>query len=328
MLKYVTITNYLGNSVTYSLEGPSEDQPYRTTIDDPSGLFITEIEGLGPVKATINMTELATADGDIFNSSRLSGRNIVIKARFTYAKTIEEARLMSYKFFPIGHKLTFTVRTDNRLAMTEGYVESNEPVIFSPETDMQVSVLCESPFFLSVDDNGTKQTNFSNVVPMFEFPFYQLPGEEEPRGHYQNLGPDPVTEFGRVINKKESTVYYDGDAETGCVIQLHAIGEVEMISIYSIKTRDKMVLDTNKLAALNLGDKFIYGDTITINTIKGRKSITLLRDGITYNILNILGKDATWFQLARGDNLFAYTAEYGEQNVQFMVESQIIFEGV
>ena len=307
MLKNVTITNYLGNEMTYSFDNP--------TIDDKTGLFITDIEGLGPVKATVNMTQLATADGDIYNSSRLAGRNIVIKARFTYADTIEEARLMSYKYFPIGHKLKFTIETDNRIAETEGYVESNEPNIFSKESDVQISVLCESPFFASVDEDGKQQTNFSNVVAMFEFPFSN-----------ESLT-DPLLEFGRIINKKENTVYYDGDAETGCVIHLHAIGTVEMVNIYNIKTGEKMVLDTDKLETLT-GDKIIYGDTITISTVKGNKYISLLRNGVTYNILNILGKDTEWFQLARGDNLFAYTAEYGEENVQFMIEAQIIFEGV
>lgn len=307
MLKNVTITNYLGNEMTYSFDNP--------TIDDKTGLFITDIEGLGPVKATVNMTQLATADGDIYNSSRLAGRNIVIKARFTYADTIEEARLMSYKYFPIGHKLKFTIETDNRIAETEGYVESNEPNIFSKESDVQISVLCESPFFASVDEDGKQQTNFSNVVAMFEFPFSN-----------ESLT-DPLLEFGRIINKKENTVYYDGDAETGCIIHLHAIGTVEMVNIYNIKTGEKMVLDTDKLETLT-GDKIIYGDTITISTVKGNKYISLLRNGVTYNILNILGKDTEWFQLARGDNLFAYTAEYGEENVQFMIEAQIIFEGV
>ena len=97
MLKRVIVTNYLGKSVEYSFEEP--------TIDDESGLFITSIDGLGPVKADINMTKLATADGQIYNSSRLQGRNVVIKGRFTFAKTVEEARLMSYKFFPIGHNI-------------------------------------------------------------------------------------------------------------------------------------------------------------------------------------------------------------------------------
>ncbi len=295
MLKSVTITNYLGKSVTYSFEEP--------TIDDESGLFITEIEGLGPVKADINMTKLATANGDIYNSSRLSGRNIVIKGRYTYAKTIEEARLMSYRYFPIGHKITFHIETENRIAETTGYVESNDPVIFSKDCNAQISVLCESPWFTSVSDEDNKQTNFSNVIAEFEFPFSNESVEE------------PLLEFGSIVNKKENTVYYDGDAETGCIIQLHAIGDVENVSIYNIKTGDKMVLDTDKLEALT-GSKIIYGDTITINTIKGQKSITLLRNGINTNILNILGKDSDWFQLAKGDNLFAYTAEYENMGKQ------------
>lgn len=307
MVKYVTITNYLGKSMTYSFDNP--------TIDDQSGLFITSIEGLGPVKANVNMTQLATADGDIYNSSRLEGRNIVIKARFTYAKTIEEARLMSYKYFPIGHKLTFVIATDNRLAEAEGYVESNEPVIFSKECEMQVSVLCESPFFLSVSEDGKQQTNFSAVESMFEFPFSNESVEEK------------LIVFGKIVNKKENTVYYEGDAETGCVIHLHCIGEVRGIDIYNIKTADHMGLNTDKIATLT-GSGLVYGDDITINTIKGQKSITLLREGVTYNILNALDKNAEWFQLARGDNLFAFTCEYGEENLQFMIESQIVFEGV
>lgn len=307
MLKNVTITNYLGKSVTYSFDNP--------TIDDASGLFITEIEGLGPVKADVNMTSLATADGDIFNSKRLQGRNIVIKARFTYAKTIEDSRLMSYKFFPIGHKVTFKIETDSRVAETEGYVESNEPDIFSKESDMQVSILCESPFFLSAGDDGKKETNFSAVEAMFEFPFSNESTEEK------------LIVFGKITNKKENTVYYEGDAETGCIIHLHAIGEVRMIDIYNIKTAEHMGIDTDKIATLT-GQGLIYGDDISISTIKGKKSITLLRNGVTYNILNALAKNVDWFQLARGDNLFAFTCEYGEENLQFMIESQIVYEGV
>lgn len=307
MLKSVTITNYLGNSVTYAIEGVDPN--------NQEGLLITEIEGLGPTKADINMTELATADGGIFNSARASTRNIVIKARFTMAKTIEEARLSSYKFFPIKQPLTFHIETDNRIAETVGYVESNEPVIFSDECDMQVSILCESPYFLAVDEEGKKETTFAGVDYLFEFPFENEDLQE------------PLLEFGNIVNKKENTVYYDGDAETGCIIQIHAVGEATNITIYNIKTREIMALDSAKLVALT-GAGINYGDTITINTIKGQKSITLLRNGVTYNILNILGKNADWFQLAKGDNLFTFTADYGESNLQFKIFSQIVYEGV
>lgn len=307
MLKSVTITNYLGNSVTYKIEGADPE--------DGSGLLITEIEGLGPTKADINMTQLATADGGIFNSARVNSRNIVIKARFTHANTIEEARLASYKFFPIKQPVTFHIETDNRIAETTGYVESNEPVIFSDECDMQVSILCESPYFLSVSEDGKKETTFAGIDFLFEYPF------ENEDLH------EPTLEFGNIVNKKENTVYYDGDAETGCIIQIHAVGEATNVTIYNIKTREVMALDSAKLVQLT-GAGISYGDTITINTIKGQKSITLLRNGITYNILNILGKDADWFQLAKGDNLFTFTADYGESNLQFKIFSQIVYEGV
>lgn len=307
MLKSVTITNYLGNSVTYKIEGADPE--------DGSGLLITEIEGLGPTKADINMTQLATADGGIFNSARVNSRNIVIKARFTYANTIEEARLASYKFFPIKQPVTFHIETDNRIAETTGYVESNEPVIFSDECDMQVSILCESPYFLSVSEDGKKETTFAGIDFLFEYPF------ENEDLH------EPTLEFGNIVNKKENTVYYDGDAETGCIIQIHAVGEATNVTIYNVKTREIMALDSDKLVQLT-GAGISYGDTITINTIKGQKSITLLRNGITYNILNILGKDADWFQLAKGDNLFTFTADYGESNLQFKIFSQIVYEGV
>ena len=306
MLKKVIVTNYLGKSAEYTFDGP--------TIEDESGLFITDIEGLGPVKATINMTQLATADGDIWNSSRLSGRNIVLKARFTYAKTIEEARLMSYKFFPIGKKVTFHIETDNRMAEVEGYVESNTPDIFTKNSSMQVSILCESPWFASVSKDGKQKTDFSNIEPMFEFV-------------YENPGHDPVTEFGQIVVKRVSTVYHNGDVSVGCKISIFAFDDVEMLTIYNVRTREQMFLDTDKLEALT-GHKIIKGDTIVINTVKGNKYINLIRDGVTTNVLNILGKDPDWFQLETGDNLFGFTAEVGDMSLMITVESQVLFEGV
>lgn len=304
MLKEVTITNYLDESVTYTFEGP--------TIDDESGLLITEIKGLGPVKADINMTDLATADGKLYNSARLSNRNIVIEARFTYAKTIEEARLMSYKYFPLKKPVTVRITTDNRVAEAVGYVESNEPDIFSEESDMQVSIVCESPFFLSPNKDITL---FAGVEALFYFPF---------------CNPDPVEPlivFGEIVNKKTNTVYYSGDSEIGCYMEIHAIGDVENVTIYNLRTRERMKLDTNKLQTLT-GSKLVAGDTITICTINGKKSITLLRGGVETNVLNILGKQIDWFQLSKGDNVFGFVAEYGEENIQFKITSQVAYEGV
>lgn len=307
MLKKVTITNYLGRSVTYSFEEP--------TLDDESGLFITSIDGLGPVKANINMTDLVTSDGSVYNSSRLNSRNIVIHANFTYAKTIEEARLMSYQYFPIGRKVSIRIETNNRIADTTGYVESNEPDIFSDLSSVQISILCESAFFSSADPSDKQKIDFSNSTPLFEFPFSN-----------ESVSQKKI-EFGRLIHRKRNNFRYEGDSETGCTITINAIGTVENIEIINAKTNGRMKIDTDKLEALT-GDVIVNGDTITICTVKGHKSITLLRNGVETNILNVLGKDAEWFQLSRGDNEFAYDAEEGEPYIRFYIEVNSIFEGV
>lgn len=304
MLKKVTITNYLGESVEYKIEG--------VDVNANNGLLITKIDGLGPVKADINMTKLATSDGGIYNSARLGTRNIVINARFTNCPTIEEARLSSYKFFPIKKQLKFRIETDNRIAETTGYVESNEPNIFSKESDMQISVICESAFFLAPKKDITV---FAGIEPAFEFPF-----ENE---HLTN----PTIEFGYILNKNANVVTYTGDSEVGCTIEIHTLGTVGTIAIYNLRTREVMRIDNSKLAGLT-GSGLVAGDTVTICTINGQKSATLLRDGVRTNILNVVAKDANWFKIAKGDNIFGFIADDGQEYVQFRVITQVAYEGV
>ena len=60
MIKSITVTNYLGESLKMELTNPYD-----------SGFAITDITGIGPGKADINVTELTSSDGALHNSSRL-----------------------------------------------------------------------------------------------------------------------------------------------------------------------------------------------------------------------------------------------------------------
>ena len=302
MIKSVKVTNYLGESVQLRLG----------ELEPKSGLLITNIEGLGPAKANINTTEMATNDGDVYNSSRLQKRNIVITLRFGWAPTIEDARQNSYKYFPIKRRLELLFETDNRVCKAYGYVESNEPNIFSDESETKISIICVDPYFYSVDENVLL---FYSMEPTFEFPFENDSLEE------------PLLEMGNIWLKTERTVYYTGDAETGVVINIHAVGPVRNVTIYNMGTREVMKIDTSRLEEMT-GYGIIAGDDITISTIRGKKSVYLLRNGVKTNIINCLDKQADWFQLAKGDNVFNYTAEYGSVNLQFRITNQIVYEGV
>ena len=131
MIKSVKVTNHLGESITLELRNPEK-----------SGFLIRGIDGLGPGKANINITEIATADGAIFNSSRVNSRNVVLLLTFLEKPTIEDTRLLSYKYFPIKKRITLEIETNNRISLVVGYVESNTPNIFSNQEGTSISIVC------------------------------------------------------------------------------------------------------------------------------------------------------------------------------------------
>ena len=88
-----------------------------------------------------------------------------------------------------------------------------------------------------------------------------------------------------------------------------------------------MKIDTDRIASI-IGSGLVAGDEIIICTVKGNKYVRLLRDGETTNILNCLDKNTDWFTLAKGENVFAYNAETGANNLQFKIENRIVYEGV
>lgn len=304
MIKSITVENYLGDAVVLELMNPEK-----------SGFIVEEVTGLGSGKADINTTEISTNDGSLFNSSRVPSRNIVLSLKFLWNKTVEETRHLSYKYFPIKKKVKLIIETDDRLAEIEGYVESNDPTIFSEEEGSDISIICPNPFFYSSGPNGTNTTILSNVEPNFEFPFSN-----------ESLTAK-LLEMSIMNSETEKVVTYDGDSEVGVTITIHATGPAKNITIYKIDTAETMRIDTDKMEALT-GSGIIARDDIIISTIKGSKSVTLLRSGKTYNILNCLDKNADWFQLSKGDNQFAFRAESGDSNLQFKIENKIVYEGV
>ena len=304
MIKSITVTNYLGDSLVLDLARP-----------ELSGYVVKSVTGLGAGKSTINTTEVATNDGSIYNSARLSSRNIVLSLAFLWKPTIEDVRHLSYKFFPIKRMVTLLIETDNRLAQITGYVESNEPTIFSKDEGSDISIICPDPFFYSAGEDGTNVTTFSGIDSLFEFPFSNESLTEN------------LLEMGSIQNLMDKVVVYDGDSEIGITITIYIMGPTTNIAIYNTGTRETMRIDTDKITSI-MGSGLTAGDEIIICTVKGKKSITLLRNGVRTNILNCLDKNTDWFTLAKGDNVFAYSADTGANNLQFKIENQVIYEGV
>lgn len=300
MINSVTVTNHFGDSIKLELRAP-----------ETSGFLVQRIDGLGPSSATVNTTDLATIDGSLFNSAKANSRNIVFDLKLLAAPTIEATRQRTYKYFPIKKQVALLVETDTRSFGVIGYVESNEPNIFSKRETTQISIICPNPYFYGT----VQEVLIGGITNLFTFPFSN-----------ESLDTD-ILDFGTINTAQQTNIVYEGDNDTGFIIGVLAKGNIEDLVIYNAATQAFIKIDTTKLATLT-GLGITTGDEIIISTVKGNKYISLIRAGETINILNALDLESTWLELVRGTNVIAYAASYGEDDVEIKIQYQTLYEGV
>lgn len=301
MIKSITITNEQHESIKLELSDPWS-----------SGFLVTNVDGLGPVNATINMKELAIGDGAIYNSARVGARNIVLSLRFLEMPTIEDVRLKSYRYFPVKKQVTILIETDNRMCETTGRVESNEPTIFSDAEGCQISILCPNPYFFLATRN---RFEWWGTIPLFEFPFSNESLDEK------------LIEMGAILRTNDIVVDYDGDCDIGLTFKIHSYGYVEGFSINSARTHESIRLNDERLKILT-GATIQPGDDITIITTSGKKTATLYRGGVMYNIMNALERPIKWLQITKGLNIFTFTAEEDLSRLHVIAENDTLYGGV
>lgn len=302
MIKSITVINPKGESLELDLFHPER-----------SGLIVKSITGLGPPKANINSTDLATADGALYSSARASTRNIVFNLQFMFAPTIEDVRQKTYKYFPLKKEVTIRVETDNRSLETSGYVESNTPDIFSKEEGAQISILCLDPFFY---DPIPSVTQFATVTPVFEFPWSN-----------ESLTSNLI-EFGQMNLDTRSILEYRGDVDTGVVITIHSLGKVTgPISIYNVETHESIVIDLDRIKTL-IGREYANGDDIIISTVSGNKYVQVLHDGVYTNAIAAIERHSDWFQISVGNNIFNFTVRDGISNIAMSFSYRNAYGGI
>jgi len=357
MIKSITITNHLGESITMELTSPEK-----------SGFVVRFIDGLGPPKANIEMTEMSLMDGALYNSARAQSRNIVISLSFLLSHVIYLDPIPSppknsidevESGTPIGLLLALThniiesfsdnseniVDTDSQIVSTIEDTRQKSYKYFPLKRRVKILIetdnrFCETYGYVesNISDIFSKEegciisilcpnsyllspeihvTIFATIEPAFEFPFSNESTTLK------------LLEFSTIQGYFTKTVNYPGDADVGMVMYMHVIGDVENIEIFKLEPEpvESIQIDTNRIEALT-GAGLHVGDDVIISTVKGNKYAILVRDGVETNILNCLDKFTDWIQLTRGDNIFTYTAEVGILNLQFRIENQVAYEGI
>ena len=186
MLTTIEARNAAGELLTLSLENPN------------NGLYIEDVDGLDPVKATIATTSSATRAGSQYQSSRREMRNIVITLGLEPDYSVDDIQTLRERVY--NHFMTDEVvklRFIDSLPRTVdivGRVETCATPLFAKESTVAISILCFEPDFI----------NSTEVV---------LEGDS-------------------VNDTTETLVTYPGTAKTGVVFTINIDRTVSEITIY------------------------------------------------------------------------------------------------
>ena len=259
---------------------------------------VLEVTGTNPPVSAINTVAVAGMDGSRFNSSRVEQRNIVITLNIHHP--IEANRLALYNLFRVKRWVKIYYKNSRRNVYIEGYVESFENNPWTQLQQPQISIICPNPFWLSTVDTTV---NFSNSNALFEFPF-SIPAEGIEFSTLENLTTG-------IVNA--------GEIETGGIIQFIATtNQILNPKFYNRTTQTFFGLDFD----------MYQGDVITVNTQQGEKSVTLLRDGVTTNILADRTTGSTWLTFLPGENEVSFGSDEGAANLNVILTITQKFEGV
>lgn len=310
MIKSVTAVNFKGESIKMDLFHP-----------ESSGFIIIKIDGIGPGKATVTKNDSKVYDGGTITSARLPSRNIKMEIQFLWVNSIEDVRHKSYKYFPLKKPITLIFETDTRTVEIEGVVESNEPDIFSSEESTNISIICPDPYFYASGENARSKTEFSGINAVFEIP--------SDTGYSNESLTEALTEISTLYVQSERGIMNHGEVDIGVVISIKPLAIVKgILTISNVTLGQNMSFDLNKIKTITEQD-FHLGDELIINTLRGKKSVTLVREGKNYNALSCIDTRTDWIYLTSGENTFTYYLDgEGIEDLQFSVTNSILYEGV
>lgn len=258
---------------------------------------VYNIEGLDPPDAQINTTHNAGYDGSVFNSAYEKDRTITIT--MTIESPAEANRIALYRYLKTKFPVRLFYKNGTRDVYIDGFVQSMQIGFFQRKQVIQITIFCPKPNFSGA---VSVVQEFYSVEALFEFPF--------------DIS-EPIP-FSEIVTGVEKSIINAGDLETGVTITIDAVGTVENPKVYNVDDNTFIIL------SFTMQD----GDTITIDTRQGEKSITLHRGGSDINLIGHMQRNSTWFQLQPGDNVFTTAADTGAENmmVTFTVVDQ--YQGV
>lgn len=237
---------------------------------------VLNIDGLGPVTASVNTSQYGTVDGEAYNGSNVGKRNIVFTMGFNpdwADNTYSSLRTVLSRYFSPKQNVRLVFESDERLPVEiSGYVESNEPNIFSKDPENQISIICPEPHFVAVDI--TQILGLSSDAPL------------------------EIDYVGTV----ETGMFIRVSRDSGAAANVVTVALQRGATTYSFVTAD-IVVDSD--------DDFFMQSIPKQKFVRSLNSIT----HISKSLLHKVQAGAIWPTLEPGLNLFDVTTDFGLQDV-------------
>lgn len=261
---------------------------------------IVSITGLNPPPVELHNSIIAGVDGARTNYVYMNTRQIVIL--LALKGNIEANRQTLYSYFKTKENLTFYFRNQRRNVRIDGTVTTCEVDLFEFAEAMQITIICQQPLFI-----GTRyiQVFDKSDRSLFHFPF---------------AIDEAGVPLGEIAYYRQVTFNYAGEAPTGAIIRLTALGNVVNPYIVNRSSGEGFYFKDLTLA---------IDDTITINTESGSREATGVIDHVDYSLFNNIDLDRTkWIQIAVGNNEFYIYADEGGDDLSAEIEYSVKYEGV
>lgn len=280
----------------YTLIAQNEYGEQLKLTNNPS-YVITNIDGLNPPDAIINLLQRAGHDGSLFNSAYVDNRQIIITIAINSPACENRNRL--YKYFRTARKTRLIYHNDLHDVYIDGWVQNAPVGYFEQKQIIQTTLICPDPFWHGlVEAEGV--TNGSESL--FEFPF----SIEEPI---------PFSEYD---SGGGAFIWNPGDVEAGILITIAASGAVSNPTVYHEQTDSYFKVTTDLQS----------GDILYIDTKTDEKAVKRIRGGATTNLIAYMDSGSTWIKAIPGENHYILRADSGGANMTAEIKFTTNVEGV
>lgn len=252
--------------------------------------YLINVDGMTSASTNISSIVIGGVDGDDVTNIQAVPRSMVMDFRIKSGVDVEDAKRAVLQVVKLKQQCTLEWTQNARTLTIQGIVDSINMPRFNNEVTMQIELHCEQPFWEDVD----QIINEINEAK----PLHYFTSTEGDMLYFQPEG-IPLGEFD---TSRTRTFVNAGDVAVGMTIEVLAYSTVTNPIIYD-QYGNYFGVGTGT------GTKQVVmqeGDVLTINTVKGQKSVFL--NGTT-NLLDKVKPNSTWLQLEAGANEFSINSD-------------------